>query len=686
MSAGAGSARAPGGVIPLLVLAAVLLIASGVTHYLLLSRAAPAAGTGPADALYNLAIDADAAAAGDTAALARFEQSQKSLAEVAARDAGAPFVTDARFTRLNSNAAAVMHARAALTDAAEAGRDTAGLVPRLVAEGRALGASLPPADATKAATALERFEARAERLQLDVTALTQGAPDPGQAAQRIAESSDYLGQVISGFAGGSTALALPKVTAPDAARHLKTLDSIYSELAAAVKRAVAAAPVLPAAQAAARAIPADARELSATAPATAAPAASLGASGLGWLPLALLAVGLGLLLWGLISALRMRRTVERQRQSADAQKKESDRNQQAILRLLDELSSLADGDLTVQATVTEDITGAIADSINYAVDALRGLVTTINGSAIQLDSATRQTQALSQHLAKASGAQSKQIASATESAASMAGSVEEVSGNAERASDVARHSVEVAHKGGDAVRRTIDGMNTIRETIQETSKRIKRLGESSQEIGNIVELINDIAEQTNILALNASIQSSMAGDAGRGFAVVADEVQRLAERAAGATRQIEVLVRTIQTDTNEAVVSMERSTTDVVGGALLAENAGAALEEIEQVSNQIASLVQNISGSARQQTHAAQNIARNMQVLKEISAQTAESTNATSAAIAKLAELSAGLRKSASGFRLPGSPGTATSGTVKRLEEATLTTAKVRQIASLGGS
>ncbi|MBV8973678.1 MAG: methyl-accepting chemotaxis protein, partial [Sinobacteraceae bacterium] len=342
-----------------------------------------------------------------------------------------------------------------------------------------------------------------------------------------------------------------------------------------------------------------------------------------------------------------------------------------------------------QATVTEDITGAIADSINYAVDALRGLVTTINASAIQLDSATRQTQALSQHLAKASGAQSKQIASATESAASMAASVEEVSGNAERAADVARHSVEVAHKGGDAVRRTIDGMNTIRETIQETSKRIKRLGESSQEIGNIVELINDIAEQTNILALNASIQSSMAGEAGRGFAVVADEVQRLAERAANATKQIEVLVRTIQTDTNEAVVSMERSTTDVVGGALLAENAGAALGEIEQVSNQIASLVQNISGSARQQTGAAQNIARNMKVLKDISAQTAESTQATSIAIAKLAELSAGLRKSAAGFRLPGAAAAeraGASGTVRRLEDATLNTAKVRQIATLGGS
>jgi twitching motility protein PilJ len=343
---------------------------------------------------------------------------------------------------------------------------------------------------------------------------------------------------------------------------------------------------------------------------------------------------------------------------AEVQRMESDRNQQAIMRLLDEMSNLAEGDLTVQATVTEDITGAIADSVNYAVEALRKLVATISQSGIQLDGAARQTQALASHLARASSAQSKQIGSATESIGAMAASIEEVSGNAERGADVARHSVDVAHKGGDAVRRTIDGMNTIRETIQETSKRIKRLGESSQEIGNIVELISDIAEQTNILALNASIQASMAGEAGRGFAVVADEVQRLAERAANATKQIEALVRTIQADTNEAVVSMERSTTDVVGGALLAENAGAALQEIEQVSNQIASLVQNISASARGQSTVAQNIARNMQVLREISAQSADSTSATSQAIAKLADLSASLRKSIAGFRLPGSTDT----------------------------
>jgi len=340
-------------------------------------------------------------------------------------------------------------------------------------------------------------------------------------------------------------------------------------------------------------------------------------------------------------------------QMAIEQADQNDRNQQAILRLLDEMGSLADGDLTVEATVTEDITGTIADSFNYAIEELRKLVATVNETSIMVDSAAKQTENTASHMAKAADNQAREINAATESVVSMAASIEEVSGNAERSSDVARHSVEVAHKGGEAVRRTIDGMNAIRETIQDTSKRIKRLGESSQEIGNIVELINDIAEQTNILALNASIQASMAGEAGRGFAVVADEVQRLAERSTNATKQIEVLVRTIQADTNEAVVSMERSTTDVVGGALLAENAGAALDEIEQVSNQIASLVQNISGSARQQAGSAADVTRRTTRLREISEQTGKATTATAAAISKLSELASQLRKTVAGFTLP---------------------------------
>ena len=341
------------------------------------------------------------------------------------------------------------------------------------------------------------------------------------------------------------------------------------------------------------------------------------------------------------------------RRAAQLQQETNERNQQAILRLLDELGSLADGDLTVQVTVTEDITGAIADSINYALEALRGLVATINDTAVQVDAAARQTQATTTHLAEASVNQSKQINTASQSITDMAKSIEQVSANAERSAKVAAQSVEIAHKGGEAVRRTIDGMNSIRETIQETSKRIKRLGESSQEIGDIVELINDIAEQTNILALNAAIQASMAGEAGRGFAVVADEVQRLAERSANATRQIEALVKTIQTDTNEAVISMEQSTAGVVGGAQLAENAGSALDEIEKVANHIATLVQSISNAARQQAQSAGEVSRTMNVIREITAQTTEGTNATAVSVGKLAALATEMRKSVAGFKLP---------------------------------
>ncbi len=342
------------------------------------------------------------------------------------------------------------------------------------------------------------------------------------------------------------------------------------------------------------------------------------------------------------------------RRSVNMQRDQNERNQQAILRLLDELGSLADGDLTVQATVSEDITGAIADSINYALEALRGLVRTINDTAVQVDAAARQTQATATHLAEASKNQSKQINTASTSITQMAHSIEQVSLNADRSSKVAQQSVEIAHKGGEAVRRTIDGMNNIRETIQETSKRIKRLGESSQEIGDIVELINDIAAQTNILALNAAIQASMAGEAGRGFAVVADEVQRLAERSANATRQIEALVKTIQTDTNEAVISMEQSTAGVVSGAQLAENAGTSLDEIEKVANNIATLVQSISNSARQQAQTAGEMTRTMNVIREITAQTTEGTMTTAQSIGKLAALATEMRKSVSGFKLPG--------------------------------
>ena len=328
-------------------------------------------------------------------------------------------------------------------------------------------------------------------------------------------------------------------------------------------------------------------------------------------------------------------------------------NQEAILRLLDEMGDLADGDLTVTATVTEDITGAIADSINYAIDALRSLVSAINETTLQVSSAAQQTQATAMHLAEASDHQAQQITGASTAINEMAVSIEGVSTHASELADEARKSVDMANTGSDAVQKTINGMDSIRETIQETSKRIKRLGESSQEIGDIVELINDIAEQTNILALNAAIQAAMAGDAGRGFAVVADEVQRLAERSADATKQIEALVKGIQSDTKEAVASMEQSTSGVVQGAQLAQDAGQALEQIETVSEHLADLIRNISESASQQANAASNISDTMNVIQEITTQTSAGTNETAASIGNLAELANELRRSVAGFKLP---------------------------------
>jgi len=330
------------------------------------------------------------------------------------------------------------------------------------------------------------------------------------------------------------------------------------------------------------------------------------------------------------------------------------RNQRAILRLLDEMANLAEGDLTAHATVTEDITGAIADSVNYAIDALRTLVATINQTSERVTEAAAKTQSTAMNLADASNHQAREIASASAAITDMADSIEQVSKNAATSADVAQKSVDLSRKGAETVRLTIDGMDTIREQIQETSKRIKRLGESSQEIGDIVSLIDDIADQTNILALNAAIQASAAGEAGRGFAVVADEVQRLAERSVNATKQIEALVKTIQADTNEAVISMEQSTANVVAGAKLALDAGDALDEIEGVSHQLAELIQSISQSARQQTAVSVSVTNTMNVIQEITMQTSDGTNEVAASIGNLSDLATELQKSVSGFKLPG--------------------------------
>lgn len=328
-------------------------------------------------------------------------------------------------------------------------------------------------------------------------------------------------------------------------------------------------------------------------------------------------------------------------------------NQEAILRLLDEIADLAEGDLTVKATVSEDFTGAIADSINYAIEQLRELVANVVATAESVAGASNETRAIALRLTEASEHQSSQISTTTKSIASIADNLTSVSSDAEELASVAQSSVDVARTGNQVVQNSIRGMNDIREQIQDTAKRIKRLGESSQEIGDIVSLINDIADQTNILALNASIQAAMAGEAGRGFAVVADEVQGLAERAAASTKKIESLVRAIQTDTNETVASMEQTTSEVVRGAELANSAGESLTEIQSTSENLATLILAISTSAKEQSDQANRASRSMRVISDIAEQTLAGSTESGRAIGELAEQAIRLRGSVDDFKLP---------------------------------
>jgi twitching motility protein PilJ len=628
----------------MVLLTAVLLLAAAVVLYVQSGTAVD--GDSPTHELAALSqavpLHAANAVAGDERAFGRLETALTRLTALRGDMSELPGDA-ASWTNLEQHARAILENRNDIEQIAEAATYVDEHMPRMIETSDAL------LDVSGATAIIQEFQARAANLHQSLGQLLL-ISDARTLAAAMGEDMDFLKRVTDALAGAETEL---DVAALDAATRENVLVPVVSqllEIEARIEQARSAAGTLgnPAANVAALSAVAGTLFDAVREP------GDIRSGGLlmhPWLPFAL--VVLALLLVGLLAVMHSRTAVFER--ASKEQTEQNERNQQAILRLLDELGSLADGDLTVEATVTEDITGAIADSINYAIEKLRELVATINETAIMVDSAAKQTESSAVHMARAAKNQNAEIRAATESIESMAGSIEEVSGNAERSSDVARHSVDVAHKGGEAVRRTIDGMNAIRETIQDTSKRIKRLGESSQEIGNIIELINDIAEQTNILALNASIQASMAGEAGRGFAVVADEVQRLAERSTNATKQIEVLVRTIQADTNEAVISMERSTTDVVGGALLAENAGAALDEIEQVSNQIANLVQNISGSAREQAGSAADVTRRTARLKEISDQTGRATAATAAAISKLSVLASQLRQTVAGFTLPNS-------------------------------
>ncbi len=491
----------------------------------------------------------------------------------------------------------------------------------------------------------------ADRMQRRVQTILQGGEEAQSAADGLQRDAQFYGAVLAGLISGNPDLNIRAMDNPNAKEILGDINKQWGDLVGdPVKKLLDSASALQDVKQAADQTSIDSQTMLLKADPVSLriselPSKRLFPNLLLGVIAALAAIFLVLLLG--ISQLRS----SRQRYQVTAELNQ--RNQEAILRLLDEMGSLAEGDLTVRATVTEDITGAIADSVNFAVEALRSLVTTINETAVHVSTSAQETQATAMHLAEAAEHQAQQITSASAAINEIAVSIDEVSKNSAESADVAQRSVQIASKGAGIVRQTIQGMDSIRDQIQETSKRIKRLGESSQEIGSIVELINDIAEQTNILALNAAIQAASAGEAGRGFAVVADEVQRLAERASGATRRIETLVQTIQADTNEAVTSMEQTTSEVVAGARLAEDAGLALGEIEKVSNDLADLIQNISEAARQQSAAATNISATMNVIQEITTQTSVGASQTAESIGNLAQLAADLRRSVADFKLP---------------------------------
>ena len=491
----------------------------------------------------------------------------------------------------------------------------------------------------------------ADRIIRRVQEVLQGGDSAQSAADGLSRDAQLYGNVLKGLIEGSPDSGVKPINDANARKILTEMDASWAQLADPVAKLVAAAGNIADVKRAGNQASLDSQ--------TVLLRANDLSEQIGKLPLRRLFPNVW---WGLLGAiaavafaLLLVITLVRDQRRRFAQSTElNQRNQEAIMRLLDEMGSLAEGDLTVKTTVSEDITGAIADSVNYAIDELRSLVTTINETSEQVSSSAQETQTTARHLANAAEQQAQQISTATSAINQIASSMDDVSKNSAESADVAERSVKIASHGAEVVRETISGMDSIRDQIQETSKRIKRLGESSQEIGSIVELINDIAEQTNILALNAAIQAASAGEAGRGFAVVADEVQRLAERSTSATKRIETLVQTIQSDTNEAVNSMEQTTAEVVAGARLAEDAGSALGDIERVSHDLSALIQNISTAAREQSAAATDISVSMNAIQEITSQTSQGASQTADSIGTLAQLASDLRRSVAHFKLPG--------------------------------
>ncbi|WP_298293539.1 methyl-accepting chemotaxis protein [Thiomonas sp.] len=483
-----------------------------------------------------------------------------------------------------------------------------------------------------------------------------------EAVFSLGKDLSTFNDLSKGLLNGNSDLQLTALSDPQARQQLQQLIQTYAKTEAAARSLLANLPGLAAARQAQAAVLTASGQLYEHI--NQLQTQYLTRSGVNWAAIVFIIV-LGVLaiiaatdlIYIMLNEARQRAAlVEMQRRQSERLELEARRtnesNQAAILRLMNELQTVAEGDLTQQATVTEDITGAIADSVNYTVEELRNLVAQVQQTADQVGEGAAQAQTTSDRLMQQADEQLKVIRETGQSVLDMAQHIQQVSVQAQQSAEVANQSLQAAAQGQRAVRNSIDGMNSIREQIQDTSKRIKRLGESSQEIGEITELISDITEQTNVLALNAAIQAASAGEAGRGFSVVAEEVQRLAERSAESAKQIAALVRTIQTDTQDAVAAMEKSTQGVVEGAKLADNAGAALAQIDQVSRQLADLITRIAQQTQDEAASANKVAENIQTIFTVTEQTSEGTRSTAALVRELARVADDLRQSVSRFKI----------------------------------
>jgi twitching motility protein PilJ len=486
-----------------------------------------------------------------------------------------------------------------------------------------------------------------QRVAKNANALASSDEIDPEVAFLLGKDTGTFKDILNGLVRGSDTLRLPAVRSDEARLTLSELQKRFAQFEAGTNAILANMPKLVIAKAAARAINTESDQL--LADTTNLAEAYENTPLRKWtLTAAIVFAVLALACLVLLGKVFL----DDARVRAMESEGENKRNQEAILRLLNEMGNLADGDLTVQASVTEDVTGAIADSINFTIEELRTLVRGINSATDQVTKATQETQAISNRLYEASQRQNREIQQASASVLQMAQSINEVSQTANQSARVAQQSLAAAEKGGQVVQNQIAGMNEIRTQIQDTSKRIKRLGESSMEIGEIVELISDITEQTNVLALNAAIQAASAGEAGRGFTVVAEEVQRLAERSGEATKQIEAIVKTIQADTQDAVAAMEKSTVGVVEGTKLSDAAGQALTEIQKVSRDLADLISRISAQTQMQSTSVTDVTRGMQGILKITEETTEGTKQTNVSIGQLTKLAAELRSSVAGFKV----------------------------------